>query len=212
MHVSSIDESKIAEVVRAAVGKQQWETACTGGQPRVGAVSYNANGFYLTRGYVSHFCKYFASAGLDDGFKALVAARCGGTWTAPRVAKMPDADQAWRTSCPFCQQQEPESLTHILLFCRSWRKERRSFLWPVLEAARVLSPSVSDRVTLLLGGEVDGEGLAGWAGEESPLYVSVLRFLQAIAGRRKYTLFCSNGSQQSPSPAGYDSPIRSGEG
>ena len=38
--------------------------------------------FIATNSYVSHFLKHMAYAKLDEGMKLLLAARCGGIWTA----------------------------------------------------------------------------------------------------------------------------------
>ena len=209
LHVST-DSADITADVRVAVQQRQWATAL---KNRKGAQAFEACGFTNTSSYVSHFCRKLATAGLDEGFKQLLAARCGGIWTAERRARhgIDGSDPSWLTSCPFCDRSEPETLIHLLLCCKAWRKERRSLLQPVLVAVRSV-PTYSSKVTLLLGGVVNGEVLTGWIdGSTNPLYVSVVRFLQAISGRRRYLLFCAE-SNESPSPSGYGSPGAHGVG
>ena len=166
-----------------------------------------ACGFENSRGYVKHFCNTLAGEGLDAGFKMLVAARCGGLWTAQRAAKRGLILPVFENKCPCCNTNTQEDLTHLLLSCTAWHTQRQTYL-AELVAAHHVSPACM--VTLLLGGVANGYSVPHWA-DETPAYVKVVRFMQVISAKRHLAIWQHSTKEESRSPVGYGSPADSSD-
>jgi hypothetical protein len=89
----------------------------------------------------------------------VVRMRCGVFNTVRRFARIGLVDAKWRQECPFCGQEVPEDLAHLVLECAAWSAERGRFLVPVFRAAKVASwlskpERREDALGLILGGKV----------------------------------------------------------
>ena len=105
---------------------------------------------------------------LSLGFAALVRMRLESVWTCDRLADVGLLPGRYRTRCPCCKKDVPESVPHMLLDCVRWKDGRDVLLGDLVAVAhdrwRLTSSVVCQRrmVTLLLGGRVQGEPLSNW--------------------------------------------------
>lgn len=44
--------------------------------------------------------------------------------TVQRLAQMGKLPAEWKTKCPFCKRDTPETVTHMLLGCTRWKRDR----------------------------------------------------------------------------------------
>jgi hypothetical protein len=187
------------ESVRTSVEKKRWQLVVS---KRSGARAYEEKQYVKTNSYVKHFCTNLAAAGLDNGFKMLVAARCGGLWTAQRAARRGLILPCYEFTCPCCAANTPETLEHLLLSCPVWQAQRVAHLSKV-EISSAGPASLAQQVTLLLGG-VAGElsALSHWADTH---YVHVVCFLQSISVKH-HMLVWQHSVVKSQGPYGCGSP------
>ena len=147
--------------------------------------------------------------------------RMGAFWTGVRAAIPKYLGTQFKTKCPCCKKDTPETLSHILLRCRKWKRQRgilNDAIKAALDAeqnatfANILTGrSTEDRTTLLLGGEVDGSSLSplweqgdatspDFEARTEPLFIHIAIFLDSIHGeRRKYLWPLDNNSHSSQS-------------
>lgn len=90
-------------------------------------------------------------------------------YTADTVARLGLIPNKFRTSCPFCLAEEPESLKHMIADCARWGVSRERFgIKELLDAAIKIvgnKPKVQrgqDIVKVLTGGEHRGSKLKDW--------------------------------------------------
>ena len=101
------------------------------------------------------------------GTPLLAAMRTGAYWTAERAARAKLIDYRWRSECPCCKKNVPETTMHVLLKCKRWADERKKMTNKINEALRREKICISwrkrssfERMTLLLGGTVVGFDLS----------------------------------------------------
>lgn len=87
----------------------------------------------------------------------LVRARCGGFVTAQRLAEMKLTTSEWKSKCPMCKADCPETLAHVMLDCRYWATQRGGIEQLIDEAKQIVkvydtSEGKDAVVALLLGG------------------------------------------------------------
>jgi exonuclease III len=103
------------------------------------------------------------------GFAYLLKMRTGCFFTAHRLANAGLIDEEFKSSCPFCGAQVPETMEHLFLTCSAWDSIREEYISGLIARARCLSVTVDQPddvgslVTLLLGGSVAGCRLDCWA-------------------------------------------------
>jgi len=141
---------------------------------------------------------------LGSGLRLLSLCRIGGLWTAPSLARAYKELEDFKDLCPCCAAYvmgRGEDITHIVVECERWKKERELYLGRYIRRVKQRYPRVgSDQLgVFLLGGVVEGERLADWLpprkGEgfsqwsrEEILHCGALemaRFLQSIECERK---------------------------
>lgn len=138
------------------------------------------------------------------GISGLLALRCGGFWSATRVAALKMIHPKFLNICPCCNVHVAESSAHMLLDCAAWNAERSRFLQPLIQALPS-SLSTVERVALLCGGTAGGESTATfrqnwWKSSEgsAPLYIRVASFLNAIFKDRAARVWHSSSRSQGP--------------
>ena len=132
----------------------------------VAAVPYFDCGYAQTSWAAS---KTFPSASrgeqvlLGQGLSMVQKCRLRALWTAERRAKHRLIDSIYRTRCPCCNQEgEGETMEHLLLDCSAWREERMKYIGSLIEQIGLFRLPLSERCTLLLGGEYMGHRLDNW--------------------------------------------------
>jgi len=141
---------------------------------------------------------------LGSGLRLLSLCRIGGLWTAPSLARAYKELEEYKELCPCCAAYvvgRGEDITHIVVECERWKKERELYLGRYIRRVKQRYPRVgSDQLgVFLLGGVVEGERLADWLppckrkglpqwSREEILHCGALemaRFLQSIECERK---------------------------
>jgi hypothetical protein len=156
-----------------------------------GAEYYFAANFQETRDYVKYFCnkrRSFNNVQLDEGMRALVAARTKGFLTAYRAAKAKMLVVDALQKCPCCGRRSRESLEHILLSCPAWASERALTIAGLLAKMPSESLTAKAKCRILLGGRALGWSFgSAWAQRvdgHRPLFLRVVKFFGAIMRRR----------------------------
>ena len=141
---------------------------------------------------------------LGSGLRLLSLCRIGGLWTAPTIARAYKELEDFKEICPCCTawvMGRGEDVTHIVVECKTWQKERELYLGRYIRRVKQRYPRLgSDQLgVFLLGGVVEGERLADWLpprkgkglpqwSREEILHCGALemaRFLQSIECERK---------------------------
>ena len=123
---------------------------------------YLRNGYFKTR----HFVTIAASwHGWSRGINLLVQARVGAYVTGPFMARAKIIPRRYANYCPFCEDDAPETLEHILLSCRSWAAQRE-LLADLIASCRTRGCSEAEMVVMLLGGACGFGHLPDWVGEK----------------------------------------------
>lgn len=105
---------------------------------------------------------------LCRGVAALVRFRLESVWTCDRLADVGLLPGRYRSHCPCCKKDVPESVSHLLLSCSRWKAGRDRLLGDLIAGARLRWRLTSSResqrrlVTLLLGGRWQGKPLSNW--------------------------------------------------
>ena len=157
------------------------------------------------------------------GTNIMTKMRLEAYWTAPRLTTAGKLGSQYATKCPCCRKPVPETNVHILLRCKTWKKQRDKMIQSLKDNFNtsgynwedyMTGGSTEDRTTLLLGGEAAGRTLwPMWSqgtvtspdseaiAPTKPWFVPVAVFLDAINGERcKYLAMISNTSTKSQSP------------
>ena len=99
--------------------------------------------------------------GLESVFKM-----CTGAFvTGKRLAFMGLIGKNYKTRCPFCSMQVPETVEHVLLECLRWDIARRVIYYDILGQISGMSTAMAS--VMLLGGELRAENGAN----EGPIFV-----------------------------------------
>ena len=113
---------------------------------------YIGNGFIQSRNYL-----VYGNFDLQSikGFESIFKMRTGAFASGKRLALIGYIDQCYRTSCPFCELQVPETLEHLLLECSRWSETRSVIFRDILGIINGMSLATAS--VMLLGGEIRGE-------------------------------------------------------
>jgi exonuclease III len=68
-----------------------------------------------------------------EGFCLLTNARLGGFISAVKWANMRLLSPKWKSCCPHCSLEVPESIYHVLMVCDRWAVERKRYLGTLLD-------------------------------------------------------------------------------
>ena len=96
---------------------------------------------------------------ISFGVTLLMRARLGAFWTGLRAAQAKQLDDEFLTTCPFCLEDSPDTVPHMLLVCSAWEEERARYLADAI-AQLGDSPdfSLAALATLILGGRIEQNG------------------------------------------------------
>lgn len=203
---------------------RQWNSAL---KKSVSAQAYERRSAAETRCFVKSAA---FETRLAHGVRDLVRLRVGGFLTGYRAAKMGLIDPRYKTHCPCCEENVPETVSHFLLKCPKWADAREAMAQKipvyVCEALALLD-SVDDQVDWLLCGGVhvvtakcykawlklrDNETVEGTEGNQQQLsagWKAVAGFLQAVRKERCARLWRT--STLSQRPIGYGMPLHAGD-
>jgi phage gp46-like protein len=165
-----VGSEQCGHMVRHAIALREREIC----QKRSGAFQT-----YLTRKYSKQTLTVWVMATLPrraSGVSAIMRMRTGAFNPVGVMAQWPPLQELlreWRYKCPCCdespQDDQGESVQHILIGCRRWDLERRKHLtgvlaqaWECTERHRDSSDRMEMMAILLLGGVVRGESLESW--------------------------------------------------
>jgi exonuclease III len=116
--------------------------------------------FSGAKGFVK---KFFYDPAIIRGTSLLAAAQSGATWTALKAANAKLIPEMWKSKCPSCNKDYPETIEHVLLRCPAWREARRTMFDKIHTALRTNEVTVKwpkkyspARATMLLGGAAEG--------------------------------------------------------
>ena len=111
-------------------------------------------------------------AAFSVGLSYLVQCRVNGVWWGRRLAHAGLIHERYRSVCPCCQQQSPETMEHALLECSRWDAYRVNIGGLIQLALALASTALREdgdphpvrcsAVDILLGGKVRGRDLGGW--------------------------------------------------
>ena len=106
-------------------------------------------------------------AELATGLREVARLRVGGARTSEWLARRGMVAEKYKKCCPCCGKEVPETLKHIMLRCRRWKKGRKEMLGSMIREANRLTSGMEVRrgrtkVALLLGGEYKGKQLENW--------------------------------------------------
>lgn len=114
-----------------------------------------------------YLCEVTYSDQVIRGVSHLTTMRLGAYWTGEALAKAGRIPETYLNRCPCCGEEEAETISHILVSCQSWRKERMRMMMTVKRCLRKLKLEYrwlykdlieEDLATLLLGGAVVDSG------------------------------------------------------
>ena len=115
------------------------------------------------RGSVDYLSFHVRDPEVIRGMMQVALLRTGALWTGIRAAYAKLIPAKFKNECPCCKKKTYESLRHMLIHCRSWKKERAKMLNTIKKAfakSKIANPlegkGERHSVILLLGGEVDG--------------------------------------------------------
>ena len=109
---------------------------------------------------------------LSWGLSLIVKLRLDVFWTTVRLTRRGLVNPKYHGVCPCYCRRGLESLEHIMLDCPRWKAGRSVLLAGLIDEAKALlgpsGPSLTNIVTLLLGGECEGQvALRSWKVESS---------------------------------------------
>ena len=123
------------------------------------------------------------------------------------AARTKSIPSTFKLTCSSCSSPStPETLHHLLLECRAWRKERKAHIHQLLDLIPPPISSSADISILLIGGIVGGHSLPNWANPDHddshtpPLFHRVIQFFNSIANRHRATLWQHSLQRHSPHP------------
>jgi hypothetical protein len=159
-----------------------------------GMMQYDENDFAGSREYVNVYSKLRAN--MDRGLAGLLAARTGGVMTGKRAAEQGLISEDYKVKCPFCGIAKAESMEHLLVDCRAWKKERRELLKPLVDLCPTMP--AADLAIVLLGGRASTGFTLGhlWTHggvDGHPLFMNLVKFFGTIFRRRSQRLWGADG-------------------
>ena len=86
---------------------------------------YLAAKFQRTRAFIAQAARF---PRISFGVTLLIRARLGAFWTGLRAAQAKQIDDEYLTTCPFCLDDSPDTVPHMLLSCSAWNDERAQHL------------------------------------------------------------------------------------
>lgn len=101
---------------------------------------------------------------LTGGLAAVSRLRLGAMTFGPQLVRAKELGGEYRTKCPCCGEDAPETLEHFLFDCAAWASDRERFLRRHIEASRRILGGADawEVATLLLGGSIRGRQLENW--------------------------------------------------
>lgn len=132
---------------------------------------YDRAGFIQTRGYIPDSIKYPNSA---RGINFLFQCRTRCFWTAQKLAIAKVIRHNYRTKCPCCRNNVPETIEHMLTECLRWSEQRKTLyscaknLLGEEDWCLLLSLDPVSLAILLLGGRVGDRSIECWLSAAKP--------------------------------------------
>lgn len=115
---------ELRDLVQACITRREQMIRCT--QERsTGAATI----LYYRLGFQNNpltIARVFCHPRDHAGVAAVIRCRLGVFPLAPRLVEWRRLPDRYMTECPFCRRHQPETLLHVLVECRAWRRVRRA--------------------------------------------------------------------------------------
>ena len=187
-------DKQCASAVRGEVTQREWASAIKKRQKSV--IRYEERRFFKSRQYLLISTKY---PKLALGVRELLRVRVGSFWTGLNAAKSKLILASFKTTCPCCKRQVPESLVHLVSVCERWSVER-SVLVAALPGEFKPGSDTIGWAWALMGRDLSRSQLGLWLWGRpakgplqcEPVWASVAAFLQSIYAARNRMLWKSS--------------------
>ena len=171
------------------------------------------------------YIRQMAPLGVHPGVVLLLKMRTGTFWGAKRLSESTIGPKEWLHNCPFCNQDSPETILHLITRCEAWETLRTKWLSTLIPECTIVSEYVrnpdlvdQERTAQLLGEKLSGPEKEP-KGRTYTYCLSMCRFLTEVTAarqRRMYGMLADYSSNavtgQQPTQSSTNSDSQSREG